>query len=318
MAKTNTLVKTAAVGFALALGLAGCTSNGGVTQSSATQSGATADSSGDASAETSADIPVVAVALYPFEFLAEKIGGDQVVVENLATAAGHAHNLELSPSQVQKLADADLTLYLSQGFQPAIEDAINQTGAPALDGLSVIPEDELIQGDSHVWLDPLSLAMIGDGLAERLAEVNPDAAETYLANAAALRSEIEEVDATYKKELADCAGESFLTAHEAFGYLAKRYDLNQLGVTGVDPEAEPSPAKLRELTKIIEEKGITTLFIEPNTSEHQETSLGDTLGVEVGVLDTLEIQVDPDKDVIDVYYSNLESLKNGMSCAAKS
>ncbi len=298
----------AAVAVAAMVGLAACSG-------SADTGAGSSEVAGQSTEGAATETPVVAVSLYPLEFVAEQVGGDRIIIENLATAAGHAHNLELSPAQVQTVADADFTLFLSQGFQPAVEDAIMMADVPPVDAWDAVPEDELIMGDTHVWLAPLNIAATGQLLAEELAKVAPENADYYQENADHLTAEMEQIDQEYQEALQGCQGESFLTSHEAFGYMAQAYGLEQVGVAGIDPEVEPSPARLLELKGTIAERGMTTLFVEPLTSSHHAGNLEEVLEVDSLPLDTMEVQVDPDKDVIDVFRLNLESLKQGLDCA---
>lgn len=278
------------------LGVAGCSDK----QSSAPKDGS---------------LPTVAVASYALAFVVHEVGGDEVNIEDLSTTSGHAHNLELSPAQAQRLGNADLVLYLSQGFQPAVESAVQQAGVPSIDGLEAVSASDLIPGDAHIWLDPILVSEVGEEVANVLAEANPTAADYYRANASDLTERLLEVDKTYAQALEDCQGTTLLTTHEAFGYMAQRYGLNQIGVTGIDPEAEPSPARLRELQALVDEYDVTTLYVEPLTSGHHEQHLNETLGVTSLPLDTIEVQTDPDADLIDVYYTNLDSLREGLRCA---
>lgn len=290
--------------------LTACGSGGGTSSSSEDTSEIPQSEAG-----ISSETPVVTVSSYPLAYIAARVGGDQIELVDISTSGGHAHELELSPAQVQRLSTSDLVLYLSQGFQPAVETAVQQQGVKSLDGFHVLEEDSTIVGDPHVWLDPTNIAAIGEALASTLSELNPAESSFYENNAALLRADMEEVDATYAQALANCEGETLLTSHEAFGYLAQRYNLEQMGVTGIDPEAEPSPARLRELQTIISERGITTLFVEPTTSHHHSGNLSETLGVEEWPLDTMESQVDPSMDVIAVFDENLHSLGHGLTCA---
>lgn len=246
---------------ASALALTGCSSP------SAEQSGS---ASGGSTENGTGGTPTVVVSSYPLAFLAQAVGGDQVEVEDVAAAAGHTHHLELSPAQVKRVSDADLALFLSGGFQPAMEDAVRVSEVNSFDGMTVVSEEDLLPGDSHIWLNPLISADLADQIAVELAEVNPEKADYYKANAATVRTALEESDAEYQKVLADCSGEVLLTSHQAFGYMAARYGLEQVGVLGIDPEAEPSPARIAEVQKLVQERGITTLFVEPGGHSHSD------------------------------------------------
>lgn len=306
----------------IALVLSGC---------SAPKSDSAADASGEVAAVAAGELPVVAVSSYPLAFVAQSVGGDEIRVLDLSTKGGHAHDMELSPSQIKELSSADVALYLSQGFQPAVESAITQVGIAGMDGFSAIPAEDQINGDPHVWLNPMNLAAIGEELAVVLDQANPQNDGYYQANAAALTEEMTRIDSDYSAALAPCAGATLLTSHEAFGYLAKRFDLDQEGVMGIDPDAEPSPARLRDVMKLISDRNITTLFIEPtgedyglDGDDHDHGSsqwgakLAATLGVDYQTLDPLEVQVNPTKDVIDVFEMNLQALQKGLPCASGS
>ena len=326
-----------ATAAALALILSGCVSG-------------TDDSSGASSADSA--YPVVAVSSFPLLYVVQQVGGDQVEILNLATASGHAHDMELSPSQVNQLGKADLALYLSEGFQPGVETAIQQTGVASLDGFSVLEESQTIAGDPHVWMNPLNIATIAQELSTVLNQANPEAGGYYKQNALELTETMDQIDQEYEAVLAGCRGQTLLTAHEAFGYLAARYDLDQVGVLGVDPEAEPSPARLRQIMTLIKERDIQFLFAEPAGAAHDTAEedhdhdhegdeqneadeadegaansgahvssggqkIADTLGISALALDPMEVQTNPSLDVPAVFALNLASLQEGLECATR-
>ncbi|WRS30914.1 metal ABC transporter substrate-binding protein [Actinomycetaceae bacterium MB13-C1-2] len=316
--------------------------------SSGTSSQLGGDAEQSITPEAEGDRPVVVVSSYPLAFLASSVAGDDAVVEDMSANAGDAHHLELSPSQVNEISKANLALYIGEGFQPAMEQAISVAGIEGMDVLSAIPNAEVIAGDPHVWLDPMISADIADAIAEKLSEENPAAADTYRQNAETLRKALEEQDGEYRTVLANCDGETLLTSHEAFGYLAARYGLEQVGVLGVDPDAEPSPARINEVLALIQDRGITTLFVEPTTAhshgaaepdhengnesvgesvheeedhdhihltEEQTTAISQALGIPALLLDPMEVQVDPEHDFLTVMHMNLHALADGLSCA---
>lgn len=333
----------ASLGLAISL-LTGCASSGSATNGAGP--GVNEGSQSVATEESSPGYPTVAVTSYPLAFIARSIGGDEVQVVDLSAKGGHVHDMELSAAQVNELSKADLALYLSQGFQPAVEAAIKQTKVEGLDAFAAVPSEAAISGDPHVWLDPANVAAIGQALSTALDEANPDNGGYYKQNANALTSQMEQVDSAYESALRSCAGQTLLTSHEAFGYLAARFDLDQVGVLGVDPDAEPSPARLREVRALVEDRGVTTLFAEPSGGHsHEEeaasgvdgggdshdprsaesseaTALGNKLAasLQVGleVLDPIEVQLDPSRDLVAVYADNLMALQRGLPCATPS
>lgn len=344
-ARTRNKKGLLAVAAALALTLAGCASGTGGTGETGAAGPGGAEDPGITEGVDGA-YPVVAVSSFPLLYIAQQVGGDQVEILDLSTTSGHAHDMELSPSQVNQLGKSDLALYLSEGFQPSVEAAIQQTGVGSLDGFSILEAN--IPGDPHVWMNPLNIAAIAQELSTALDQANPENGGYYKKNALELTANMDQIDQEYSRVLADCGGATLLTAHEAFGYLAQRYDLDQVGVMGVDPEAEPSPARLRQVMDLIKERDIQFLFAEPvggghdhgededegedHAHETAETTapggttmavnasgekIAATLGISALALDPMEAQTDPNHDVPEVFMLNLASLQAGLACAAK-
>ncbi|NEE04376.1 metal ABC transporter substrate-binding protein [Phytoactinopolyspora halotolerans] len=257
------------------------------------------------------------------EFVAERVAGEDAQVTNLTPPGADPHALELSGARIAELHEADLVVYLS-GLQAATDDAVSLLDdVPVLDTaeateVEIAGERETGEWpdpglDPHFWLDPLRLAWAGHDVADALAEVDPDRAEEYRARAEELDEELVELDREYAEALAPCTGDTVVTSHEAFGYLAARYNLNQVGISGVDPEVEPSPARLREVTSVVEDTGVRTVFFEVNASRRVAERLADELGVGTDVLDPMERP--SEADYMAVMRSNLDALARGLVCA---
>lgn len=276
----------------------------------------------------------VVAAFYPLQFVAERVGGENVSVANLAAPGVEPHDLELSPSQVAEIAQADLVVYL-RGFQPAVDEAVEQNAADAgFDVLEVVPvleatapdehghEGEEEEGheeeggtDPHVWLDPQRFATIADQLAGRLGELDPDHAGDYVAGAAALGEDLTTLDTEYTDGLANCQRREIVVSHAAFGYLADRYELEQIAITGLSPEEEPTPERLAEVAHEAEEHGATTIFFEVLVSPEVAQVIADQVGAETAVLDPIEgLAPDSDGDYLSLMRTNLQALRTALGC----
>lgn len=279
---------------------------------------------------------------YPLQFLAERIGGDAVTVTNLARPGAEPHDLELNPRQVGQIIDAKLIIFLD-GFQPAVDAAIEQNGGDrAFDVAAVEPlldatagghdhdhgdehadegehADEVSDGakDPHVWLDPTRLATIGDKLAERLGAVDPERAGDYTQRAATLRTELEQLDTEFTEGLKTCQRREIVVSHTAFGYLTQRYQLEQIGITGLTPEDEPSPQRLAAVTEEAREHGATTIFFETLVSPKVAETIAREVGAQTAVLDPLEglSTENSEEDYLSVMRTNLETLRTALSCS---
>jgi zinc transport system substrate-binding protein len=274
----------------------------------------------------------VMASFYPLQFVAQQVGGDRVDVQSLTPPGAEPHDVELSPAQVSRIDTADLVVYLS-GFQAAVDDAVAQTSpahvVDAANDTTLMAADEHHEGESdaehdehdhgaldpHFWLDPSRMPSVVDDVAQELSAIDPAGASAYAANAAALNQRFGDLDAAYDTGLATCETRTFVTSHEAFGYLADRYDLEQVGISGVDPEAEPSPARLAAVEKIVRDQGVSTIFFESLVSPKVSETLADDLGIQSAVLDPIEGLADPADDYFSIAERNLDALRMALSCS---
>lgn len=253
------------------------------------------------------DRPAVTAAFYPYAFLVERIGGQDVALTTLTPAGAEPHDLELTPRQVAALADADLVVH-AQDFQPAVDEAVEQQAPDA--GFVVEPVD----GDPHVWLDPVRLAEVGQRLADRLGELDPANAEAYEQRAAELEEDLRTLDRELAAGLATCERREIVTSHAAFGLLAERYDLEQIAVTGLTPEDEPTPGRLAEVARLAEERGVTTVFFEELVSPRTAESLAREVGAKAEVLSPLE-GAPESGDYLSAMRANLQTLRTALGCS---
>jgi zinc transport system substrate-binding protein len=287
--------------------------------------------SGDGTGVGKDGVSVVA-GFYPLEWVASRVGGDAVTVSSLTPPGAEAHDLELTPQDVAAVAEADLVVFL-EGFQPAVDEAAgSEAGDHAWDAGQAadlsLPADAHEDGadeheahaeethDPHFWLDPTRLAAVGDALAGRLAEIDPDGAAAYEDNAAALRTDLEGLDAEIRAGLAGCAVDTLVTSHDAFGYLADRYGLEVVGISGLSPSQEPDPAQLAEISELVKDRGVTTVYTETLVDPAVAETVAAEAGVRTALLDPLEGLTDDaaGEDYLDVMRSNLAVLQEGQSC----
>jgi zinc transport system substrate-binding protein len=277
---------------------------------------------GTAGAEDGGRLSVVA-AFYPLQWTAQRVGGDLVHVDSLTPPGAEPHDLELTPKDVGAMVDADLVVHLA-GFQPAIDEAAAAEAADhswdAGTAADLVPVSDASGKDGdgldpHFWLDPTRLADVGDAVAEQFAKVDPEHAGTYEQNAADLRADLEALDTEVSGALADCAVDTLVTSHEAFGYLAGRYGFEMVGISGISPSQEPDPAALAEIADLVRERGVTTVYTETLVDPAVADTVASEAGVGTAVLDPLEGLTDPDEDYLDVMRANADTLHDGQSCS---
>lgn len=268
-------------------------------------------------------VPAVAVdrtkvvaAFYPIAWVAQEIGGTRVEVTNLTPVGAEPHDLELNPDQLDGLLDADLAVVMGKGFQPAVEDAASQRDGVTLRLLDHLPTR---RSDPHVWLDPVLMRTVVRRVQASLTKADPSGRAVYARNAAALDAELQALDTRYRDGLAQCSRHDLVTAHEAFGYLARRYGLHQQGAAGLAPDAEPDAKRIAQLTDLVKRDGVTTVFTESLVSPRIADTLAREAGVHTEVLNPLEGLTDRERargdDYLTVMDANLAKLRAVLGCS---
>jgi zinc transport system substrate-binding protein len=264
----------------------------------------------------------VVAAFYPLAFAAERVGGAGVDVRNLTPPGAEPHDFELTARDVERVREADLVFYLGAGFQPALEDAIAEAQGDAVDLLKGVrlldaeAHDEHAEGDEeepsadpHVWLDPLRYATVVERIGRALER--PEAARELV-------SELRQLDSEFRRDLADCRRRELVTSHAAFAYLAQRYRLRQISITGLSPESEPTPRELEDVIEHVEESGARAIFFETLVSPELAETVARETGAETAVLNPLEglteEELDSGANYFTVMRENLAALRAGLGC----
>jgi zinc transport system substrate-binding protein len=268
--------------------------------------------------QQASSVDKVVAAFYPIAYAAERVA-PQADVENLTPAGAEPHDLELSARDVERVHDAKVVLYLGRGFMPALEEAVQGrenavdllAGQRLVEGVSEEGYDgeSELELDPHVWLDPMRYAMIVRRIARALDE--PD-------GGAKLVSELGQLDDEFRTALADCERRQIVTSHAAFGYLAKAYGLEQIPLTGISPEAEPSAKAIEALVDEVKNHGVTTVFFETLVSPKLAETVAREAGARTAVLDPLEgltsAEIDEGADYFSVMRENLAALRKALTC----
>jgi zinc transport system substrate-binding protein len=274
----------------------------------------------------------IVAGFYPLAYAAEGIAGDLAEVVSLAGPGVEPHDLELTPGDVAKINDADLVVYIPE-FIPAL-DAVVKT----LDQSKVINATQgitLISGDSHshegeeshseeeghsdesatdphIWLNPSNMVLIGNSIAQALSALTSDSAINE--NRSSFENALTTLASDYTAKLANCSIKALVVSHEAFGYIANAYGFEQVGISGLSPEAEPSPARLAEVAKIAKAENATTIYYESLVDPKVAKTLADELKITAEMLDPLE-SPPASGDYLSVMQQNLDTLVKGQVCS---
>ncbi|MET8964472.1 metal ABC transporter substrate-binding protein [Streptomyces sp. NPDC004074] len=275
----------------------------------------------------------VVASFYPMAFLAEQIGGKYVHVTSLTQPGQEPHDLEISAKQTAQLQESDAVLYL-KNLQPSVDEAVAQSEiGTKIDAASLTTLEEHgneVGGhaaahdshegeepggkDPHIWLDPVRYAAVAKGVGTAFEKADPKHADTYRANTDALVKKLDDLDARFASGLRNTAGKVFVTTHAAFGYLAERYGLTEEAINGLDPESEPSAARVRDLETMAKADGVTTVFYETLVSDKTARTIAQDAHLKTDVLDPIE-GITPKsrgKDYFAVQEANLKALQTAL------
>ncbi|MGW3955224.1 metal ABC transporter solute-binding protein, Zn/Mn family [Streptomyces sp. NPDC004752] len=289
-------------------------------------------SSDSAAAGDTGKFDVVA-SFYPMAFLAEQIGGDHVHVTSLTQPGQEPHDLEISAKQTAQLQESDAVLYL-KSLQPSVDDAVTQSEIKTkIDAASLTTleehgnevgghaaEHDSHEGeesggkDPHIWLDPVRYAEVAQGVGKAFEKADPDHAADYKKNTAALVKKLDDLDKQFKDGLTNTKTKVFITTHAAFGYLAERYGLTEEAINGLDPESEPSAARVKDLEKMAKADGVTTVFYETLVSDKTAKTIAQDAQLKTDVLDPIEGITDKSRgnDYFAVQEANLKALQTAL------
>jgi zinc transport system substrate-binding protein len=250
----------------------------------------------------------VAASFYPLAFVAEELGGESVDVVNLTPPGTEPHDLEPTPSDVRELKSADLVLLLGRGFQPQLERAAGG-GDRVVELLDTPGLNRFQNEDPHVWLDPARYELIARRIGDELGATG---------SLADFVARLTTLDGDYRRGLADCVRDDIVTSHDAFGYLAQRYGLRQIPITGLSPEAEPSPKDLSRVVDLVRSTHATTVFSETLVSPRIAAAVASETGARTAVLNPIEglepSEAAKGEDYFSLMRSNLAALRNALGC----
>lgn len=277
-------------------------------------------------AATNGKVQAVA-SFYPMYFFASQIGGDKVSVTNITPSGAEPHDYEPSTQDVARIESADVLV-----LNGSVE-AWGDKEKSALAGSKVtiitagqglltkqLTEDGETMSDPHIWLDPILAKQEAHTIAQGLAKADPANADYYAQNEQTLDTKLDQLDSEYKAGLAQCANKNIVTSHAAFAYLSEQYGLNQVAISGLSPDEEPSSAQLAKVADFARANKVKYIFFESLVSPKLSQTIATEVGAQTMVLDPIEGISDEDlakgADYFSVMRSNLQNLKVALECKA--
>lgn len=272
----------------------------------------------------------VIASFYPMYDFANKIGGDRIELINLVPAGTEPHDWEPTASDITELEKADVLIYNGVGMEHWVDDVLDSLGNKELSVVEASENVMLIEGseeeedgvehtdayDPHVWLDPENAKIEMQNIKDAFVAADPENQEYYEDNYATYAAELDALDAEFTQMIEALPNKDLVVTHEAFGYLCDAYGLNQVGIMGLSPDAEPDAGTMASVIDYVNEHDVKVIFFEELVSPKVAEAIAEATGAQTAMLNPLEgltdEEIDDGEDYFSVMRGNLEAIKEAL------
>ncbi len=267
----------------------------------------------------------VAASFYPMYFFASRIGGDKANVISITPASAEPHDYEPTTQDLVSIQNSNM-LVLNGGALEAWGNKIKGqlplsvlviTAGEGLANKQLNENGQTIQ-DPHIWLDPILAKKEVVVIEKGFEKIDPKDSIYFQTNAKKLNNDLDALNIEYSNAFTNCAQTDFVTSHAAFGYLGAQYGINQIPISGVSPDEEPSTQKLVEITNLVKAKNIKIIFFESLVSPKLSETIANETGAKAMVLDPIEgltkDEIQGGQNYLTIMRQNLNNLQIALQC----
>lgn len=282
--------------------------------------------------------------VYPLTYFVERIGGEYVNVSSIYPPGANEHHFEPTQKDMMKLADSDLFFYIGLNLEPFIEKAEKSLANEKVQFINTsanVPKEQLHTSthehdehehehedehndehnhgdiDPHIWLSPTIAKSLAQTIKEELVKKLPEQEKTMTENYNQLVKELDDLNNQYAEMAKNAKTKTFFVSHEAFGYIAEEYGLEQVGIAGLNSQDEPSQKELTKLVDLAKELNIQYIFFEQNVSSNVAKVIQKELGAKSLTLHNLSVLTEEDIQNNETYFTlmekNIENLKQALN-----
>jgi zinc transport system substrate-binding protein len=183
------------------------------------------------------------------------------------------------------------------------EDAADRVVVAAPDGHDGHEHGEY---DPHVWLDPMNVKQEMQNICEAFSEADPEHRADYQANYEKWAKQLDELDKIYQTTLENLSERNIVVAHEAYGYLCRRYNLTQVSIEGMSPDSEPDPGRMADIIDFVRTNNVRAIFFEELSGSRTAETVAAETGVKLLTLSPLEGLSDRQEETGGDYFSVME------------
>lgn len=259
----------------------------------------------------------VYASIYPLYDFAKNIGKDKIDLNLLIPNGQEPHDFEPDNSDIKNLESADVFIYNGAGLESWSEKTIkslnnkNLLSIVASDGVNISKEDS--EGiDPHVWLDPKNAIIESENIKNVFIKADPENEEFYTNNFNEYKEKLQKLDSESSEKLKNIKDNKIVVSHSAYGYLTKAYNLEQIGIEGVNAEAEPDAKTMSEIVDFVKKNNIKVIFAEDIIDPKVADTIAKEARIKTEFLNPLESlteeEVKNNEDYISIMTSNINKI----------
>lgn len=290
---------------------------------------------------------VIYTSFFPIYNLAKQIAGDKFEVRSFTNLKTESHGFEPSAKEIAELSNAKLMFTNGAGMEEW-EDKVKESTdvefvntSESIDLIKATEDDKDHdhdhdhedsdhehghedtdhhhhgEFDPHTWLDPVNGKAQAKVIADKLSEIDPANKDYYMENYEKIASELDDIVNEYKDKFAKVENNKFIVPHQAFGYVAREFNLEQIPLNSLTSTGEAGSKILKEVSDMAKDEKIKTVFYEMGGSDKAAKTLADEIGAEAKPISTLELATDDELDSNKTYQEmikeNLEAIYQSLA-----
>lgn len=288
---------------------------------------AVACSSGNNTAKDNGKINVYTT-VFPIYDFTRNIGKDKININYVVPPGVEPHDYEITPKLMKDIQNADLLIKNGLGldsFADKIKSENKLQIVDASEGIKPLTYDEEQnhenegnnshnhgQYDPHVWLN-VDLAMKEcENIKNALIKADEKNKDYYEKNYNEYIEKLKKLKSDYDENLKDKKNKSIIVSHGAYGYLCDEYKINQISITGISPNQEPSLSKISEIANYAKKNNIKYILFDGLVNPNVAKTIADEANIKTTVLYSIDNiskkDFDNNKDYISLMNKNLETL----------
>ncbi len=266
----------------------------------------------------------ITVSFYPLAAFTKAVGGQFVDIMIVVPPGSAPHDIDPTVQQIRQIEKSRIFIYNGAGFEKwadKILPVLKERQVRVVDasrGIELIKSQTDGQLNPHFWIDPLLAIKEVQNITAQLKEEDPAHADEYIKNSVNYIQKLNELDARIQTELKLCKKKDVVVSHDAFGYIAKRYNLNIIPISGISPEEEPSLKRLAEISQIVLSRDVKYIFFESLVNRRLSDTIAQETGAGTLVFNPVEgltkEELAAGKDYFSIQQENFHNLHIALEC----